>query len=66
MVSTSHLVAFALLSIPLILMPGPAVLFVIGRSLSLGRIGGLLSVVGTSAGTFVAARNSRNEIRKRF
>ncbi|WP_394769043.1 LysE family translocator [Lacisediminihabitans sp.] len=55
MVSPSHLVAFALLSIPLILMPGPAVLFVIGRSLSLGRIGGLLSVLGTSAGTFVAA-----------
>jgi threonine/homoserine/homoserine lactone efflux protein len=55
MVSTAHLVAFALLSIPLILMPGPAVLFVIGRSLSLGRIGGLLSVLGTSAGTFVAA-----------
>ncbi|TXN31304.1 LysE family translocator [Lacisediminihabitans profunda] len=55
MVSPSHLVAFALLSIPLILLPGPAVLFVIGRSLSLGRIGGLLSVLGTSAGTFVAA-----------
>ena len=55
MVSASHLVAFALLSIPLILMPGPAVLFVIGRSLSLGRVGGLLSVVGTSLGAFVAA-----------
>jgi threonine/homoserine/homoserine lactone efflux protein len=51
MVSPSHLVAFALLAIPLILMPGPAVLFVVGRSLSLGRIGGLLSVVGA----FVAA-----------
>jgi threonine/homoserine/homoserine lactone efflux protein len=55
MVSPSHLVAFALLAIPLILMPGPAVLFVVGRSLSLGRIGGLLSVVGTSVGAFVAA-----------
>lgn len=54
MVPTANLLAFCLVAIPLILVPGPSVLFVIGRSLSLGRIGGLLSVVGNAAGGFVA------------
>jgi threonine/homoserine/homoserine lactone efflux protein len=36
--------------IALIVIPGPSVLFVIGRSLSLGRRGGLLSVVGNELG----------------
>lgn len=53
MVSVPTLVAFALVSIPLILAPGPNVLFVIGRSLSLGKIGGLLSVIGTALGGLV-------------
>ncbi len=53
MVPLSHLVAFALVAIPLILVPGPSVLFVIGRWLSLGRIGGLLSVVGNAIGALV-------------
>lgn len=47
--------AFALVAFPLILVPGPSVLFVIGRSLSLGRVGGLLSVLGNSLGAFVIA-----------
>src|SRR3990170_1485574 len=55
MVPPSMMVTFALVSVPLILMPGPAVLFVIGRSLSLGRVGGVLSVVGTSLGSFAVA-----------
>lgn len=49
-----HLLAFALVAIPLILVPGPSVLFVIGRSLSLGRVGGLLSVLGNAVGALVA------------
>lgn len=49
------LVAFTLVAIPIILVPGPSVLFVIGRSLSLGRVGGLISVLGNAAGGFVAA-----------
>ena len=53
MVPLSNLLAFALVSIPLILAPGPSVLFVIGRSLSLGRVGGLLSVVGNAIGSLV-------------
>lgn len=53
MVPTANLIAFALVAIPLILVPGPSVLFVIGRSLSLGRVGGLLSVLGNAIGAFV-------------
>ncbi len=55
MIPTTNLLAFTLVAIPLLLMPGPSVLFVIGRSLSLGRIGGLLSVVGNSMGALASA-----------
>ena len=53
MVPAANLLAFALVAIPIILLPGPAVLFVIGRSLSLGRMGGLLSVLGNAVGGLV-------------
>ena len=53
MIPLANLVAFALVAIPIILLPGPSVLFVIGRSLSLGRLGGLLSVLGNAAGALV-------------
>ena len=46
MLPTAHLLAFALLSFVLIIVPGPNVLFVISRSLMLGRAAG----VGTAAG----------------
>lgn len=42
MVPFTNLLAFALASLVLIAIPGPSVLFVIGRSLALGRKGGLL------------------------
>lgn len=51
----ANLLAFVLVAIPIILVPGPSVLFVIGRSLALGRTGGLLSVVGNAAGALVIA-----------
>ncbi|MFW8745273.1 LysE family transporter, partial [Mesorhizobium japonicum] len=44
------LAAFALASLLLVLIPGPSVLFVVGRSLALGRRGGLLSVLGNELG----------------
>lgn len=50
MVPLENLGAFVLASIVLIVIPGPSVLFVIGRSLALGRLGGLLSVVGNALG----------------
>lgn len=50
MPEASSLLAFALAAFALIAVPGPSVLFVIGRSLALGRAGGLLSVAGNAAG----------------
>lgn len=53
MVPLTNLLAFALIAVPFAILPGPSVLFVIGRSLSLGRVGGLLSVAGNAAGALV-------------
>ncbi len=50
MVPVENLGAFVVASIVLIVIPGPSVLFVIGRSLALGRVGGLVSVVGNALG----------------
>jgi len=49
-ITPSAAVAFAITAVALIVIPGPSVLFVIGRALSLGRRGGLLSVVGNELG----------------
>jgi threonine/homoserine/homoserine lactone efflux protein len=46
----ANLLAFALTALVIIVIPGPSVLFVIGRSLALGRRGGLLSVAGNALG----------------
>ncbi len=50
MVPVDNLLAFTLASLILIVIPGPSVLFTIGRSLALGRVGGLLSVLGNASG----------------
>ncbi|GAA1222496.1 LysE family translocator [Microbacterium maritypicum] len=54
MIPLDNLVAFAVASVVIIAIPGPSVLFVIGRSLSLGRRAGVLSVVGNALGTVPA------------
>jgi threonine/homoserine/homoserine lactone efflux protein len=54
MVPWPNLLAFALASAVLIMIPGPSVLFVLGRSISLGRRGGLLSVLGNALGMLPA------------
>ncbi|WP_431219715.1 LysE family translocator [Leifsonia xyli] len=46
MVPGPSLLAFALASLALIVIPGPSVLFVIGRSLALGRLGVLGNAIG--------------------
>jgi threonine/homoserine/homoserine lactone efflux protein len=53
MVSTDRLLAFAALSFLLIIIPGPSVLFVIGRALAHGRRTALTSVVGNTIGAYV-------------
>lgn len=48
--STSQLLAFALASILFIQVPGPSLLFTIGRALTVGRRAALLSVLGNALG----------------
>jgi threonine/homoserine/homoserine lactone efflux protein len=55
MIPAPTLLAFSLAVVGLMLIPGPTVLFVIGRSLALGRIGGLLSVLGNASGALLNA-----------
>jgi threonine/homoserine/homoserine lactone efflux protein len=50
MVPAASLGAFVIASILLILLPGPSILFVIGRSVAYGRLAGVLSVVGNALG----------------
>jgi threonine/homoserine/homoserine lactone efflux protein len=52
MPSTSALAAFAVSAFILVIIPGPSVLFVIGRAISLGRRAAVVSVIGNSAGAF--------------
>lgn len=50
MVPLANLGTFAIAAVLLILMPGPSILFVIGRSIAYGRLAGVLSVVGNALG----------------
>jgi threonine/homoserine/homoserine lactone efflux protein len=50
MVPLDNALAFTLAALVLIVIPGPSVLFTIGRALALGRLGGLLSVLGNAVG----------------
>lgn len=54
MIPIENLLAFMLTSSVIIVIPGPSVLFVIGRSIALGRRAGVLSVVGNALGTVPA------------
>jgi threonine/homoserine/homoserine lactone efflux protein len=53
MMSTDRLLAFAAMSFLLIVIPGPSVLFVIGRALAQGRRAALTTVVGNTLGAYV-------------
>jgi threonine/homoserine/homoserine lactone efflux protein len=55
MVSGGQVAAFALASLVLIVIPGPGVLFVIGRALAHGRGTALASAAGHAAGNAVVA-----------
>src|SRR5690349_8369903 len=52
-VSTEHLLGFALAALVIIAIPGPSVLFIVGRALSYGRGVALLTVAGNTAGLAV-------------
>jgi threonine/homoserine/homoserine lactone efflux protein len=51
----SQLLAFALLSVVVIAVPGPSVLFTVGRALTVGRREALLTVAGNAIGAYLQA-----------
>jgi threonine/homoserine/homoserine lactone efflux protein len=55
MVSPEQLAAFAVAAFIIIVIPGPSVLFVIGRALAHGRRTALASVAGNAVGLYVVA-----------
>lgn len=55
MISPSTLAAFSALAFVIIVIPGPSVLFIVGRALQHGRREALLSVVGNAGGAVVHA-----------
>ena len=50
MPTTANILGFLLISLVIILVPGPSVLFAIGRALVLGTKSALLSVFGNAIG----------------
>lgn len=53
MVPTQNLLAFAAMSLVVIVIPGPSVLFVIGRALTHGRRTALATVLGNLVGSYL-------------
>ncbi|WP_223627167.1 LysE family translocator [Microbacterium sp. EST19A] len=47
------LATFIVAAFVMVVIPGPTVLFTIGRAMALGRLGGFLSIVGTAVGSIV-------------
>jgi len=55
MVSSGQLIGFTVASLVIIVIPGPGVLFVIGRALAHGRRTALATALGHAAGNYVVA-----------
>lgn len=53
MPSAHHLVAFAITAFIIIVVPGPSVLFIVGRALAVGRREAVLTMVGNTIGASV-------------
>lgn len=53
MPSSGSIVAFALLSFALIVVPGPSVMFIVSRGVALGRRAALLTVMGNATGVYL-------------
>ncbi|WP_261934741.1 LysE family translocator [Sphingomonas bisphenolicum] len=50
MPSAPHLAAFALISLGMVLTPGPNMLYLISRSIAQGRMAGMISLLGVACG----------------
>ena len=55
MISSGHLIGFTLASLVIIVVPGPGVLFVVGRALAHGRRTAVATAAGHAAGNYVVA-----------
>ena len=55
MISAGHLIGFTLASLVIIVIPGPGVLFVVGRALAHGRRTALATAAGHAAGNYAVA-----------
>ena len=55
MVSAGQLLGFTIASLVLIVIPGPGVLFVVGRALAHGRRTALATACGHAAGNYVVS-----------
>lgn len=55
MIPLSQVLAFALLCVVIIVVPGPSVLFTVGRALTVGRREALLTVAGNAIGAYLQA-----------
>ncbi|SEI61931.1 LysE family translocator [Frateuria terrea] len=53
MPDASHLLAFALIALGLVLTPGPNMIYLVSRSISQGRAAGLVSLAGVGLGFIV-------------
>lgn len=53
MFSAETLATFIVAAFVMVVIPGPTVLFTIGRAMALGRLGGFLSILGTAVGSIV-------------
>lgn len=47
------LATFIIAAFVMVVIPGPTVLFTIGRAMALGRLGGFLSILGTAVGSLI-------------
>jgi threonine/homoserine/homoserine lactone efflux protein len=55
MISSEHLIGFTLASLVIIVIPGPGVLFVVGRALTHGRRTAFATAAGHAAGNYMVA-----------
>ncbi|MFB6723610.1 LysE family translocator [Kribbella sp. NPDC056345] len=53
MPSAQHLLAFAITALVIIVVPGPSVLFIVGRALAVGRREAVLTMLGNTLGASV-------------
>ena len=64
MPSLSAYAVFLATALAILLVPGPAVLYVVTRSIEMGRAGGIASVAGITTATFAYVASRRRGSRR--